>query len=728
MKIPFSLTLFLIIGALLLATAGVVTWNSETQHQQSLATVNNSLVEQAVKRGNDAIGNLLQQAEMQSRLMRETLKNGSLDCDNDTDCVIYMEALLKANPRVTALGIIRPQDDKSLVVSRRLQTADEDTLIVSHNHRTDLLIEHKRFYLSDFPEKPYRSDSVAIEPDSPVRKALESAIETMRPVWSETYVFNPGGTGAEQPGLTYVLPFRHPQTDEVILCSAEFSLYAISAYIGELLSEEPDIEGFVIELRNDDSLRLVAYSRPEVLLIRDQNDTNHLRLRKTTEIEDPVAKAFFYHYATAIPDAGIRPKPIHFEVNGTPYSGFYFLMRYSSVWPDENSPQVQSPKSELRWVIGIASPPRSDVLLILKNERFAMLFLIVTVLLALFISLIISRRIAKPLSRVEAELEAIGRLELDGETAVGNDATHIREINNLLDSTREMKISLRSFTKYIPAQIARRLAESDHEAQLGGERRRITILFTDIQGFTGLSEEWDPETLVDTLSEYNKAFTEAVADHDGTIDKFIGDSVMSIWGAPEACTTQTTDALLTALECQKREKSLRAKREAEGKTYFKCRMGVHTGIAVVGNFGSPSHISYTAIGDPVNVANAMEKLGKTYGTQINVSRETLDRAQPDLFYSRPLDRVRIKGKHEAIDVHELLGTVDDFPDGCPDWVVHYAEGLKSYLDQKWQDALGHFRDCLLANPHDRPSQLMIERCRHYQAHPPIDWTGVTKIK
>jgi adenylate cyclase len=211
-----------------------------------------------------------------------------------------------------------------------------------------------------------------------------------------------------------------------------------------------------------------------------------------------------------------------------------------------------------------------------------------------------------------------------------------------------------TFGRYVSPQILDYLLENPEKVQLGGERRDLTILFSDIRGFTTISEASEPEEVVEMLNEYLTRMVDILLRHGGTLDKFIGDAVMGFWNAPLEVSEHPRRAVLCAIEMIEETARLREAWESEGKPAIRIGIGINTGEAVVGNIGSDRVFGYTVIGDTVNLASRLESKNKDYGTEIIVSESTRERMGEDIpaFY---LDEVRVKGKNLPVKIFEIRG-------------------------------------------------------------------------
>ncbi|MDB4949348.1 MAG: cyaA [Gemmatimonadetes bacterium] len=229
-------------------------------------------------------------------------------------------------------------------------------------------------------------------------------------------------------------------------------------------------------------------------------------------------------------------------------------------------------------------------------------------------------------------------------------------VANYMTEGRDKRRVREMFSRYVSPEYVRQLADEHRGLRLGGQRIPLTLLFSDIRGFTTISETYPPEVVVEVLNEYLARMSEVVFRHGGTLDKFIGDAVMAFWGAPLPVADHARRAAETALDMVDELERLNARWEAEGRPIrIDIGIGINTGEAIVGNIGSLGHkLDYTAIGDTVNLASRLEGLNKQYGTRVIVSEATRQ-ALGNAYESRPLDEVRVKGKEQAVQIHELTG-------------------------------------------------------------------------
>jgi adenylate cyclase len=276
----------------------------------------------------------------------------------------------------------------------------------------------------------------------------------------------------------------------------------------------------------------------------------------------------------------------------------------------------------------------------------------------------------------------------------------------------------------IPPSVAQEIARNPERVRIGGERRVLTIVFTDIKGFTSFSETIEPEVLGRIITEYLDAMTGVVFRFGGTLDKFVGDAVMAFWNAPLDDAEHAWHACQAALEMQAALARLSDRWSLEGLGRQSMRVGINTGPVSVGNMGSSQRFAYTAVGDAVNLASRLESLNDEYGTGICLSQNTLDAVghHRETLLIRRLDLVRVKGKRQPVPVFELLGLASDasLATRYQSTLDLYAHGMLAYEAQRFMDAAELFAAAATAggNGVDAPSVVYADRSRELAAEPP----------
>jgi adenylate cyclase len=299
----------------------------------------------------------------------------------------------------------------------------------------------------------------------------------------------------------------------------------------------------------------------------------------------------------------------------------------------------------------------------------------------------------------------------------------LRDVAEVMEGVERAKTSMRALGKYVPIDLVRQLYASNREPELGGEIVDLSMMFTDIEGFTTLAERLQPDALAKALGAYLAAMTRAVHSTGGTVDKFIGDAVMAFWNAPTGHADHPRRACRAVLACMRAERELYASPAWAGLPALFTRYGVHRARVMVGHFGAPDRLSYTALGDGVNLAARLEPLCKQYGLGVLASETIVEEAR-DEFAFRLIDKVAVKGKTEPVRVYELLGAVGTCDDAVAAGQV-YEQALAAYFARDFARA----RAVLAAMADDPPSRVLVRRCDALiAAPPPGDWNGVYVAK
>jgi adenylate cyclase len=282
----------------------------------------------------------------------------------------------------------------------------------------------------------------------------------------------------------------------------------------------------------------------------------------------------------------------------------------------------------------------------------------------------------------------------------------------------------RMFGQYMSGAVIDHLLDHPEKLRLGGERRRVTLFFSDLAGFTTISERLSPETVVGLLNDYLSAMTEIILDEAGTVDKFEGDAIMAFWGAPLDQPDQGRRACRAALRQQAVLQELNHKFANLNLPPLAMRIGLHSGDAIVGNLGSERRFDYTAIGDTVNLASRLEGLNKFYGSRVMASEVTVAACDGGVEF-RELDLVAVKGKAQAVRVFEVLGLTGELAPEVLRRREQFARGLALYRQAQFSQAAAAFEAILSEAPQDGPAKTFLARCAQLQATPPPDsWDTV----
>ena len=288
---------------------------------------------------------------------------------------------------------------------------------------------------------------------------------------------------------------------------------------------------------------------------------------------------------------------------------------------------------------------------------------------------------------------------------------------------RSKKELRQTFSKYVSPSIVAEVLQDPKNLELGGRKEEITVFFSDVAGFTTISEQLDPKALSDLLNDYLTPMTELVFEHKGTLDKYIGDAVMAFFGAPIHYDDHAKCAARCALAQLEKLTELQKEYAKKGLPLIDIRIGLNTGECSVGNMGSETVRNYTVMGDAVNLASRLEAINKYYGTRIMISEFTHE-AIKDEFICREVDKVRVKGKLLPVKIFELMAE-GQASDSLDKMKKYFDDGYSLYHEKRFEAAIQAFESALDANPDDSTSKIYIERCQTYMTTPPEqDWDGV----
>lgn len=327
-----------------------------------------------------------------------------------------------------------------------------------------------------------------------------------------------------------------------------------------------------------------------------------------------------------------------------------------------------------------------------------------------------SRLLARPIHDLIGETERIRRFELDGPVKV---RSPVQEIDRLAAAVGSMKAGLASFGTYVPKSLVHDIIRSGAGTGIGGTRRPLTVMFSDLAGFTTAAERMEPEQVLHWLSDYFDAMSRAIHDHSGTIDKFIGDAVMAMWNAPVEDTDHVVNACRAMLACRQAASVLGG---TDGPA-LRTRMGLHTGTAMVGNVGSSDRMQYTALGAMVNLASRIEGLNKQFGTELLVTDAVAD-AVGGRFLLRPFGPVMVVGTTIPVAVFELVGEAGESSADLDLWLAAWT----SWQAADWRNAAAGFGRYAAAHPADMAAGRFLDHARRFaESGPPSDWDGVLRF-
>ncbi len=591
--------------------------------------------------------------------------------------------------------------DQHAAERERMGAPDETAFAINRHINRD---DGRRFVLRTFLDARRRVVGSAFARDSTfdarTRDWYRRAFESRDVVLTGPYIF----AGSKRPGVTVSNRFSG-QTVGV------FGVDIDLASLAEFLATQRFSESARLFLFSADGTILVHPDMERTVKSASEEDGGGIRRRNFQEFGDPVASTLYEIFklkgASGFAREVFEADKREFVARVTPlpalYGGDDFL--------------------------AIAVPIEEFVAPVLEAGTEGVVFAGVVLVLFLPIVIWVARQVSRPLVRLAEEANDIRQFKLDEPLVL---RSHITEVAELRDSMSAMKGTLGSFTKYIPSALVRSMIQTGLRPELGGARQEVTLMFTDIAGFTTLADGMSPETLMRQTSEYFTALGTVILESGGTIDKYIGDAIMAFWNAPQPDPDHAANACLAALRCARRVEALNAAWAASGAQPMPTRFGLHTGEAVVGHVGSSDRMDFTAIGAAVNLASRLEGLNKHFGTTILISADVVGQ-DPGRFVVRRLGKVIPKGARHASEILELVGTRPspdrddaqlDATEGDIDYCSRWNAVVAHYLARDWSAAETGFAELSAERPQDLAAAFYAERTRHYATSAPApDWDG-----
>jgi len=705
-RVTFRVALSTLLVVMLIGTVLIVGTLSYFNLKRNADNLTEQVLDQTSLRIKLWVGQLLSRGLAQSELNRSLLREVKLRPETFTWLARSWQRVLDKEPYFTLISV---SFESGVMLSvERLQDG-KISIRESHYDRKAGKAEIVDFWPDEYPDrKAYEKREYSLTGEWQMPAWYASAREY--PLWTEARTIR---SGAETvPGVTYAAPFHDAGGTLLGIVTVNFDISAISRFLDANPVGKAGF-AFIVEKTAGGELRVIAHPNPEILTraTKDEKGRTQYDFVPAESLSDERVVRFMEKLAEQNVDyLGQDLWTFRYSAGGTEYFGSYRRITGADM-PG--------------WIIAQVVPYREIMGPVERNNLETLGIGVVVCILIVLVSAWVSALVAKPLRRIALDSEAIGRFELEARPL---EHSMIREVDQLMVATHDMKRGLRSFRKYVPADLVRQILASGGEAELGGQRATLTIFFSDIADFTTISERLSPEELVDQLAEYFEAMSSALKEQPpGTLDKFIGDSIMAFWGAPAPNPEHAVTACRAALRCQEQLKELQDKWTREGKPLFHQRIGINSGEVIVGNMGSITRLNYTVVGDTVNVASRFEGLNKLYGTRIIIGEST--RAQvKDQFLVRPLDLVSVKGSAKGVRIYELMAEMSSADERMRTIARLAATALDLYLDRRWDEAREEYGKILALDPSDRPAGMLSERCRLYLENPPpFDWSGIYHI-
>ncbi len=371
----------------------------------------------------------------------------------------------------------------------------------------------------------------------------------------------------------------------------------------------------------------------------------------------------------------------------------------------------------------IAIPTYDLIHEVTDRTQFSALIFLILIIVTLPVVWRTAAGITRPVTELNKGMKQIARFEIESKPGKPSRLTELHEMQERME---KMRHALASFEKYVPTRVVRSLLATDQVAKPGMEEATACVYFSDIVGFTSITEQLPTEDLVQVGSEYLESMTREIHLQDGLLDKFIGDAVMAFWIAEVDGTRVTHRACKAALESQRRLQQLRQDWSGRSLPELRARIGLHTGAVLVGNMGSQNRLNYTVLGDTVNLASRLEGLNRVYGTEIIVSSDIAEIVAEEM-HCRILDAVAVKGRRQGGNIFELVCEMDRVTEEQLEIARDHREALQQYQIGEFGMAADAFQILNRKFPQDTPSKVMADRCENLRENPPENWTGIMSI-
>jgi adenylate cyclase len=550
-------------------------------------------------------------------------------------------------------------------------------------------------------------------PDMRNLQWFKSALDEGGPGMGNFHGFSGTWHNSDNRGINAYIPVQHPSRQGQLL--GVIAIDITTEWIGEYLSKSMrkfsgKSESFVVERLPDGTLNMIAHTSHAMKPgAADEIGDGVVNPEK---LNDPLLNEAIRMIIHS--DSGLEyAESTHVELR-TPVGDY--LATFMNVMPGRKP----------CWSLCVLLN-KDDLLAPLKRRLLVNLSIVTGGLVAaLSLAIWAAMRTARPIEEITSVALDMGKLKFDAVPCRAD--SRITEVDKLAKAIESMRAGLKAFLQYLPEDLLRRYLAPGAKAETGGDTCPATILFTDIKDFSSISERQDPIGLVRHLNEYLEILSSSVAGHHGTVDKYIGDSLMAFWNAPIKLERHAREACAAALDCRK-ILAVAGKRWQEiGLPLFETRFGIHTGEVIVGNIGSSVRLNYTIIGDAVNLASRLEGLNKEYGTSILISESTRAEAG-DEFLTRPVDLVAVKGKLRSNLIHELMAWRGEASDSEIRQARMTTIASNAYQERDFTSARDGFAAILSEYPGDTVAKIMLERAESMvSSPPPSDWSGVFRFR
>lgn len=658
-----------LVGILFLTVFTITAYNY-FQNTKAMMKLSNTIISQVTDKVSLTIDNYLHPAatiiEIGSRLAETT----AFELSNLQQMESFALEVIKSYPHLKSFNI--GDENGNFLMPRKFKDGSISTKIINRLASPPVEIWKKRNPLGGIAEI---TTSEKFDYDPRVRPWYISAKNKKALFWTDIYIFYT----EKEPGITVAYPIYNKYQKFWGVFSIDISLGSISKFLKELkISKTGKV--FILDNTNN----VIAYPDEKQLLLQDKEGS--LKSAKVHEFSDPLVE-----------QVCLVNRKTHKESFTFKFNGVWYIGAIKSV------PTILGKD----WKIGVVAEANDYIGIVKQTQTIIIIFSLFILIIGMLIATFLARRISRPIVKITNEARNIKDFELDGKFILNSS---IREIQHMTTAVRSMKRGLLAFRKYVPAEVVRQLIKTGQVASLGGEKKVLTVMFTDIENFTSITENYQVEKLFRQLTEYFDKLSQIIMKQRGTIDKYIGDAIMSFWGAPLINSDHAIDACKAALLCRNCVKQLNDKWAATNKPQLYTRFGIHTGQTIVGNYGAKERLNYSIIGDAVNIASRIEGVNKRYKTQILISESTY-MCIKNTFLCRPIDLVTVKGKKDPVLVYELIDNLTATSKEEQKFYKQFSVAFKHFFSNNLKEAYTLFSQLAQQKPDDLITKDFLKRCQ-----------------
>jgi adenylate cyclase len=685
-----KLSLLVAIPALVVITGGLIVFFTLSNTRHTMEDFGWALFREATNESINATRNIIREAIPDIETLANLQRQGLISPDYNWQARYYAGLLNAhaeyswvsfADEKGTFVGATHAEAGKKPLRTNISWIVNNTTL--SYDYDIDDRGNQKLFRFD--PNSGY---------DPRKRPFYKMAKAARKRIWTPPYIFFEQGV----PGITCSAPVYDTYSNLLGVYSIDFDLNSLSGIVAKAKVSERGVVFIFTENRE-------ILGHPTIKVVGKTGQKAAGKILTVADIPDANIKAFFAALDARRAEQNESKETwhdhenFHFKIQGQRH-----LASYSRFEIDEG----------LNWVIGIVAPEKDfrGIVEVKDNYSRAYAISVAAIFLSLMLAVVFTRTILRPLRSISRDMERVGRLDIESANPTGS---VFKEISAMDQHLQSMKGGLRSFASYVPKELVRLLLKSGKEARLEGSTETLTVLFTDIAGFTGFAEHLKPDELVQKLGIYFEIMTRTIMGHKGTIDKFIGDGIMAFWGAPAADSQHAVDACKAALDCVTALNDLANSSEhGHWANQLRTRFGIATGPVLVGNIGTRERMNYTVMGDSVNLSSRLEGINKFYNTTITVSESTWERVK-DQVVARALDVVAVKGKTQGVRIYELLTLRSSASPRQLELEAISEQALTAFIAKEMVTARLAFQRILNFKEADLPATILLQRIADFEA-------------